>query len=174
MKRRLTFYFLAATLSIAAGCGILSKRGNARKVQVSGKMLIENPVCDPNAAEKGGLLPMANATYYIKNGKVNNPDSIAFEPLDTDAEGRFKVKLAPGDYAVVHRDKLMSFGEFRLKYASNKSTYFKVRDDECFQRWYQSADFLLHVASDTSGVELVAKSRCFIKTNPCIEYTGPK
>jgi hypothetical protein len=173
MNKYIQPILLLTGLLIAVSCGILGKNGRKNKMKVAGTMSVESPVCDKSSAEKPGIVPMANTTYYIKNGKTNHPDSIAFDQLDTDDNGQFEIYLHPGYYAIVHRDKLMNFGEFRLKYSSNKSTYYKVRDDDCFRRWYNSADFLLHVTADTT-VQLTAKSRCFIQTNPCLEYTGPR
>lgn len=173
MKNKAKPFLITTALLIAVGCGILAKGRKKDKVKLSGTMSVENPVCDKNQTERPGILPIANATYYIKNGKTNHPDSIAFDDIDTDENGKFSIYLKPGYYAIVHKDKLMKFGDFRLKYSSEKSTYFKVRDEDCFKRWYNSADFLLHITGDTT-VQLTAKSRCFIKTNPCIEYTGPR
>lgn len=166
------FYALLTTfLLLVVGCGILSKRSGGQKIKVTGFIRVEEPVCD-KSERKAESVPLANTTYYIKNGPTNHPDSIAFDEVKLDENGRFTLSLKPGVYAIVHKDKLMNYGEFRLKYAS-ASTYFKTRDDDCFQRWYNSADFLLNVSSDTT-VQLLVKSRCYTKTNPCIEYTGPK
>lgn len=165
-----TIPLLLVTAIVLSACGIL--RGRSKNtVRVSGTISIEQPICGEQAGP-GENGPVSDATYYIRNGLTNHPDSAAFEQLDTDANGKFTVLLPPGDYAIVHKDKLMNFGEFRLKH-SQTTNYFKLRNDDCFQRWYNSADFVLHVESDTT-VNWLVKSRCYTKTNPCIEYTGPK
>lgn len=171
-KQTQFYALLTLLLLLAVGCGILSKRGGVHKVKVIGFIRVEEPVCDKNSDAKAETAPLANVTYYIKNGATNNPDSIAFDEVKLDANGKFTLYLKPGTYSIVHRDKLMEYGEFRLKYAST-STYFKTRDEDCFKRWYNSADFLVQISSDTT-LQLLAKSRCFTKTNPCIEYTGPR
>jgi hypothetical protein len=174
LKHKQTRFYALLTLLllIAVGCGMLSKRGGVHKLKVTGFIRVESPVCDKNSDAKAESLPLANTTYYIKNGSTNHPDSIAFDEVKLDENGKFTLYLKPGTYAIVHRDKLLDFGEFRLKYAAT-STYFKTRDDDCFKRWYNSPDFLVQVSSDTT-LQLLAKSRCFTKTNPCIEYTGPR
>jgi hypothetical protein len=173
MNTSLKTVLAIVVLLFTAGCGIL-KGGNRKNTsKITGTMLIEQPVCDKGTKEKPASGALANTTWYIKHGKTNHADSIAFDQFSTDDEGRFTLRLEPGDYAIVHKDKLMNFGEFRLKYSSDKSTYIKVRDEDCFRRWYNSADFLLHVSGDTT-VQFLVKSRCFTLTNPCIEYTGPK
>lgn len=166
-----TTLLLLTTATVITACGILRGGKPKNAVKVTGTISIEQPVCgeQPGPGEKG---PVGETTYYIKNGLTNHPDSAAFEQLDTDVNGKFSVFLAPGDYAIVHKDKLMNFGEFRLKH-SQTTNYFKLRDEDCFKRWYTSADFVLHVANDTTVAWLV-KSRCYTKTNPCLEYTGPK
>jgi hypothetical protein len=150
MIRYSRFSILLAAFAAVTACGILSKTGNRRnKAKIIGTMLIEQPVCDKSVAEKSSAA-LANTTWYIKHGKTNHPDSIAFDQFSTDEQGKFTLRLSAGDYAIVHKDKLMDFGEFRLKYSSDKSTYLKVRDEDCFRRWFGSADFVLHVANDTT------------------------
>lgn len=163
---------LCLLLLLISACGTL-KNGGGKQVRVNGTIYIEKPVCQPGQPPaKGDAVPVANTTYYIKDGSINDPAVIADKQLQTDSTGAFTVRLKPGTYAVVHPDKLMTFGEFRLKHGAT-STYYKDRDDDCFQRWYNSADFLLKVENDTT-VAFTVKSRCYTYTNPCQEYTGPK
>jgi len=175
MKRKtkqIRLFSVFTAIAVATGCGLLS--GNGSKVSrhhINGTLSIEEPSCGSTQTATGKVA-VANATYYIKRGNTNHPDSIAFEVLETDAEGRFHIKLPPGEYAVLHADKLMNYGEFRLKHGQT-SNYYKVRDEDCFKRWYNAADFLLRVNADTT-VQWLVKSRCYTKTNPCLEYTGPK
>lgn len=173
MKTYTISFVLLTICAIPVSCGVFSKGGNRKNAaKITGTMLVEKPVCD-NSTTPPFTDVLGNATYYVKRGTMNHPDSIAFDEFSTNADGKFTLFLQPGDYAIVHKDKLMNFGEFRLKYSSDKSTYYKVRDEDCFKRWYNAADFLLHVDTDTT-VQFLVKSRCFIQTNPCIEYVGPK
>ncbi len=164
---------LCFLLLLISACGTLNKNGGGKQVRVTGTMYLEKPICLPGEAPaKGDPVPMANVTYYIKDGSINDPNVIADKQLKTDSTGAFTLKLKPGTYAIVHPDKLMTYGEFRLKYGAT-STYYKDRDDDCFKRWYDAADFLLRVENDTA-VAFLVKSRCYTNTNPCQEYTGPK
>lgn len=174
-NKQLRLFLVLTAMTAAAGCGLLTKGSKTPKtVKVSGTIEIEEPVCGQQAGTGNttGRALLTNTTYYIKHGTTNHPDSIAFDEFETDENGHFSIRLAPGNYAVVHVDKLMNYGEFRLKHSS-VSNYFKVRDEDCFRRWYNSPDFLLQISSDTT-LQLLVKSRCYTKTNPCIEYTGPR
>lgn len=166
---------IALTATFLFGCGIMHGKTGNKQVRLSGTLLIEEPVCQPDPGggiPESGKLPLGNATYYIKHGSANVADSIAFAQLKTDENGKFSIKLAPGNYALIHPDKMLSYGDFKLKHTPT-TNYFRARDEDCFRRWYYSADFLLSVQSDTT-VTLMVKSRCFTKTNPCAEYIGPR
>lgn len=163
---------LYCLLLLLPACGIF-KGGSGKTARVTGTIRIEQPICQQGEAPaKGDPAPVANTVYYIKDASSNDPQVIADKQLTTDSVGGFSIRLKPGTYALLHPDKLLSFGEFRLKHGAT-STYYKDLDDDCFRRWYASADFLLKVQNDTTVVFL-AKSRCYTYTNPCWEYTGPK
>ena len=165
----------ASALIVIALTGLTACGASRNAVKVRGAIAVETPVCSEAALKAGegkGSQPIANLTYYIKNGESNDPAVIANKLFTTDENGEFSISLEPGTYAVLHADKLMSYPDFKLKHLP-QSTYFKARDNECYQRWYNSPDFLITVQNDTT-MQLLVKSRCYTGGNPCLEYTGPK
>jgi len=174
-KNAATGLMVLALTVVTAACGLLSKNGGGATVKVKGTIEVEQPVCGEAAVKAGnqkGKAPIANATYYIKDGGTNDPAVIANKQFITDENGAFTIHLKPGTYAVLHPDKMMSYADFKLKHFP-QSNYFKERDDDCFRRWYTSPDFLLMVENDTT-VTFLVKSRCYTGGNPCVDYTGPK
>ena len=64
------------------------------------------------------------AFKYYKNKTGNKPgDRIFYSDFVTDAQGRFKGNLEPGDYILVARRRGMKSKEFKLKVEKDKSTY---------------------------------------------------
>ena len=166
----INYLFIAAVL-FSGACATM--KGKTKMVTVTGKMLVEQPVCDGENKTKGDAAAIPEAEYYLKAGTTKNDQAvIATKVFKTDDKGNFSIKLEPGTYAVLYTDKMLPFAEFKLKHEA-KSTYFKNRDERCFEKWYESADFILNVSKDTL-VTFVVKSRCYTKTNPCWQYTGAK
>lgn len=166
---------LLITISFSIiSCGILKSKSAGMK-SLRGTISVEEPYCggaEPSEEQaKGGLKPLINSTYYLKKSKTNDPNVIAEQVFTTDESGDFSIKLEPGLYAVLHPDKLMNFGEFKLKNKA-RTNYYTDRDNDCFQRWYNSPDFLIQVNTDTTVV-LNVKSRCYTGSNPCVKYDGP-
>ena len=168
---KITNYFLLSALIFSGACA--SMRGKTKMVTVKGKMFVEQPICTDGSKEKGEPLSVPQAEYYLRANTSKNDLAItATKVFKTDENGNFSIKLEPGTYAIIYTDKMLPYAEFKLKHEA-KSTYYKNRDERCFEKWYQSADFILNVQNDTT-VTYTIKSRCYTKTNPCWEYTGPK
>lgn len=161
------------TILLLVSCGVL--RSNKSTFTLRGTISVEEPYCggaEPTEEQaKGGLKPIVNSTYYLKKSKTNDPTVIAEQVFTTDENGDFSIKIEPGLYAVLHPDKLMNFGEFKLKNKA-RTNYYTDRDNDCFQRWYNSPDFLIYANTDTTVI-LNVKSRCYTGANPCVKYDGP-
>ena len=144
-------------------------------VKVDGSVVMHKPYCGGMAPTpemaRGVLKPMPNTNFFIRKGDGNHAKSRIAASFTTDDEGNFSVNLKPGQYSVMHGDKLLSLEEFKKKNGP-KGAHYKAVKSPCFAEWHQRADFLLNVRADTT-VTLRYSSRCFEGMNPCIRYTGP-
>ncbi len=167
------FLLLLSACFIACGSAVVTPTEQGK--QVNGTVQIHKRYCGGAAPspeqQRGYFKAMPAAEFFIQKGEANAPGQPTVGQFTTDEEGHFEVQLAPGTYSVLQADKALSLEKFKAKKAAQGANY-ENASDQCFQDWYNKADFVLVVNRDTT-VELNYRSRCFTGTNPCLMYTGP-
>lgn len=156
-------------------CGSALKPAVGGGAKLFGTVQIHRGYCGGAAPspeqQRGFSNPMPAAEFFIREGDGNNKSARIVAQFTTGEEGTFSVELPPGTYSVLHADKKLKLDAFKKKNAAQGSNYTSW-GDECYEKWYNRADFLLNVRKDTTVV-LTYRSRCFTGTNPCIRYNGP-
>jgi hypothetical protein len=147
-----------------------------KKFAVTGHLLIQGSYCGGAAPSKEmeeearRAKPYANKELLIREGKANALGTAMVTRTRTDANGDFKVELAPGSYCLVLAEK-----ERRRDDAFYTQQYQSV-DKPCDSKWLNTCELTFNVADrPVSGLRLTLQKKCFIESlSPCITYTGPK
>jgi len=82
------------------------------------------------------------------------------------------LELEKGEYMLIKSNKYLPLDEYIKENGPLEEENFKIKGDDCFKIWKNTVDMYFKIEGDTI-IELRQKSRCWIGTNPCIEYTGP-
>ena len=125
--------------------------------------------------------PEVAAGYYetMKFEKFKVLDGTSFKEgmtpvmeIALDEGGNATFQLKPGDYLLMRSDKFLPLDEFIKKNGVIEEKNYRLKDNQCFIDWKNSADLYLKVVNDTV-VEYRQRAKCWVGTNPCLEYTGP-
>lgn len=170
------FFFVLAFLPIVS-CGVVTKGeipDGMHSVQLHGT--VHHPYCggakpDPDVA-KGYYESMKLEKFNLYNGSVFNRSNQPVKVVSLDEAGNVTMILAPGEYHLVHTDKLLSLEEFMKKNGPYNDVHYVVKDKSCFENWMSTPDLVFSVKADTV-IEMRKKAKCWVGTNPCMEYVGP-
>ena len=121
---------------------------------------------------KGSYGPQSNQKYLLIKGSSYSSNADVYQSIQLDGQGAAQLSLPVGDYLLVHPDKKLSYDAFLKKHQPSHPNEKNSRGDACFEKWYNSPDFIFHVASDTT-FSFTQSASCFTGTNPCLIYTGP-
>lgn len=116
--------------------------------------------------------PMTGQAYNVFQGTEYSDDAAIVKELTFDQEGNCALKLPQGHYYLMHADKRLSRDQFLQKYGSAPNQNYKVKEASCFDEWRKKVDLYFGVSNDTL-IELRQKAKCWVGTNPCLEYVGP-
>ena len=180
---------LVALVFMATSCGA-KKNGSSDTVStnnvdttqvvstegmLSGLIQTHTPYCGgmkpTPEMEKGVWEPVMNADFYIYQDSMPTKKS-DFIHIKTDAEGKFSVKLDPGDYHIVQAQKLLSLEEF-IKKNTPSSELYRLAPESCFETWKNSPDFSFSMTTEAKSETFTENHGCFIGANPCLKYVGP-
>ena len=166
---------LAFAIFSLSSCGILSKKESGLiEVQLLGT--VHKPYCggakpSPDV-EKGYYESMKFEKFHVLKGTAFTGDNELVKKIELDEAGKATLNLEPGDYLLVHADKFLSIDEFMAENGPVQPVHYNVKDKSCFQEWMKNPDLTFKVSSDTI-IEMRVKAKCWVGTNPCIEYVGP-
>jgi hypothetical protein len=172
MKATLILFALIFT---AMSCGITKNSTKGlNKIKFSGTTHI--PYCggakpSPDVAA-GYYESMKFETFKLFTGKDFSNASTAIQEVKLDEGGNIELNLPNGTYTLVRTDKYLSLDEFKKKNGIYEPKLFKVKEDACFETWMNTPDLTFTVVNDTI-IELRKRAKCWVGTNPCIEYVGP-
>jgi hypothetical protein len=169
-------FILLTVLSIVS-CGVVSKGeipNGMYSVQLHGT--VHHPYCggakpDPDVA-KGYYESMKLEKFNLYSGKEIKRSNQPVKEVKLDEGGNVTLILAPGDYYLLHVDKLLSTDEFMKKNGPFNNQHYVVKDKSCYEYWMSSPDLVFTVNADTV-IEMRKKAKCWVGTNPCLEYIGP-
>lgn len=170
------FLFVLILFS-AASCGIVSKSdipNGMYSVNLHGT--VHHPYCggakpDPDVA-KGYYESMKLEKFKLYSGSQFNASNQPLKEVTLDEAGNTTMILGPGDYYLLHTDKLLSTEEFMKKNGPFNDQHYVVKDKSCYEDWMKTPDLVFTVKGDTI-LEMRKKAKCWVGTNPCLEYVGP-
>lgn len=173
MKQLLIALFILSLLS----CSVLKNNDRPEgtvEIKLSGT--VYHPYCggakpDPDVA-KGYYESMKFGKFKLYEGLSYKSGNIALQDVDLDEAGNITLFLKPGDYYLLEADKLLSVDEFKKKNGPANEIHYLVKDKSCYENWMKTPDLVFSVKNDTV-IEMRAKAKCWIGTNPCLEYVGP-
>jgi hypothetical protein len=162
---------LAITFS---SCSVLQKKEKAHEVRFHATIFKTHcGGAKPTATTENGFYePLPNERYAIFRGNVYTPGGKIEAEITLDATGFATLKLPKGEYVLLKTDKLLPIEEFMLQNKPFVKEIFKVKSSECFEQWKNTPDFIISIANDTT-IELQKNAKCWVGTNPCLEYIGP-
>jgi hypothetical protein len=167
------FSFLFLSL-IFSSCSILQKR--EKTFEVTFHATIFKPHCGgakPTAATENGFYEaLTDERYAIIRGNVYAPGAKIEAEITLDTIGSATLKLPKGEYMLLKTDKLLPIEEFMRQNKPFEKEVFKLKSLECFEQWKNSPDFSISIEKDTS-IALQKNAKCWVGTNPCLEYIGP-
>ena len=144
-----------------------------KEITIQGFAQVHHPYCGGATPtpemEHGHFSSLQNSTFYI----VLKEDSsrTAIDSFKTNNKGFFEIKLIPDEYSIFEANKMIPLEMFVKANIGNGSNTF-VMGQGCLKNWYNTPDFALNATQDTT-IEIIFYSRCFVGTNPCLQYTGP-
>ncbi len=170
-------YLFIPILFISISCGVITK-GEIPKgmytVELHGT--VHHPYCggakpDPDVA-KGYYESMKLEKFKLYSGSEFKQSNQPIKEVSLDQSGNITLILAPGDYHLVHVDKLLSVDDFMKKNGPYNDVHYVVKDKACYENWMSTPDLVFTLKADTI-IEMRKKAKCWVGTNPCLEYVGP-
>lgn len=156
------------------GCGIFRKKDkNLKTVKIEGT--VHKPYCggakpSPDVAA-GYYESMKNVEFKLYKGN-SLENATLVQDVKLDVSGNTLLHLAPGEYFLLRADKTLSLDQFKALNGPVEEKLYTVQPNSCFQEWMRTIDLKFNVENDTL-VEFREKAKCWVGTNPCIEYVGP-
>jgi hypothetical protein len=117
--------------------------------------------------------PFPHKKIYIKKGRVNLTSNDILVELKTDANGKFKTRLAPGVYLIVDEAKKdLTYYNTLLKEHAFLTENFEAVDTVCLKEWFAKPDFTFEVKqTNSTNIHLNFAKECF--NLPCTQFRGP-
>lgn len=170
MKALFSFFLVTILLG---SCGTMQNT-NLKTVIFHGT--VHKPYCGgarPNPDIAAGYYEsMKYEKFTILKGTSFKEGMEIFKEIELDESGNAILELEKGEYMFVRADKFLSLDEFMAANGPFETENYVVKEAECFQTWKNTVDLYLKVEGDTL-VELREKAKCWVGTNPCLEYVGP-
>lgn len=165
-------------LIFTGGCGVVSKPEttdpNIKTVQLHAT--VHKPYCggakpSPDVAA-GYYESMKLEKFNILKGTSFKEGMAVYKEIQLDEGGNISMQLEKGDYMIMRADKSLSLEDFIKENSHIENENYKLKDNDCFKKWKTTVDMYFKVESDTV-IELRQKAKCWVGTNPCLEYVGP-
>lgn len=170
------FVFALSAFTILTGCQLLKPKNNGNLNTVTVHGTVHVPYCggakpSPDVAA-GYYESMKHEKFKVLKGTELKEGMEVYQEVSLDVGGNATLQMESGEYIFVQADKFLSLEEFMKMNGPVEEENFAVKESECFENWKNTVDFYLKVEHDTI-VEFRKKARCWVGTNPCLEYTGP-
>lgn len=170
--------FLFSVLILAASCGIVNnpdaQEPNMKTVQLHGT--VHKPYCGgakPNPDIAAGYYEsMKLEKFKILKGETFTEGMAVFKEIQLDESGNITLQLEKGKYMLMRADKFLSLEDFIKENGHIENENYRLKDTDCFKTWKTTVDMYFTVDNDTV-IELRQKAKCWVGTNPCLEYVGP-
>ena len=169
---------IIAIMLLVAGitsCGLVKKKDPGLKsIKIEGT--VHKPYCggakpSPDVAA-GYYESMKLGEYKLFSGTEYSTQSTFIQDLKMDNSGVLNLTLAPGDYFLLRADKTLNMDQFISLNGPLEEKLYVKKENACFQEWMRTIDLKFRVVNDTV-IEFREKAKCWVGTNPCIEYVGP-
>jgi hypothetical protein len=172
--------FLATLLF---SCNTVKNTGNMEETvetafTLNGIIQTKTPYCGgarpTEEMAKGRTEPLEGITFYVFDQTTEYTKEKALSSFKTAADGSFKLNLTAGTYYLVQQNKLLSLEDFmQLSMKNMQNSGYAVKNRDCFKTWKESPDFTVLLENDKNE-SFTYEAKCFVGTNPCIVYNGPK
>lgn len=167
---------LSLSIFLLSSCALFFPRQDETVKNIGIHGTVHKPYCggarpSPDVAA-GYYEPMNGQSFKVYQGAEYSLDLPVIREFTFDQEGNTSLKLSPGNYVMMHSDKTLPLDEFMAKYGVAPNEHYKIKDAGCFNEWKNTVDLYLQVTNDTL-IEFREKARCWVGTNPCMEYVGP-
>lgn len=163
-------------LIFSTSCSMLQNGNDKNLKTVSLHATVHKPYCGgakPNPDIAAGYYEsMKYEKFKILEGSTFIEGAPIYKEIELDESGNAIIQLKVGDYIFMRSDKFLPLDEFMSKNGPFEEVNYEIKGSECFQTWKNTVDLHLKVEADTI-VELRQKAKCWVGTNPCLEYTGP-
>ncbi|MFN5148930.1 MAG: hypothetical protein ACK457_03615 [Flavobacteriia bacterium] len=165
-------------LLLASACGMLttadSQQPTLKTVQLSGS--VHKPYCGgakphPDVAS-GYNEALSFEKVAILRGTSYTDGMPVFKEVQLDESGKITLQLEKGNYMLMLSDKFLSLEDFMNENGSIENEHYRLKDPDCFKQWKTTVDLYFTVESDTL-IAFQQKAKCWVGTNPCLEYVGP-
>lgn len=170
-------FVLLCSIILVSSCGSVTKNDkDPLKKTVSIHGTVHVPYCggakpSPDVAA-GYYESMKFEKFNLIKGKEFKEGMTVFQEVILDEGGNVTLDLEKGEYMLIKSNKYLPLDEYIKENGPVEEEHFEIKGDDCFKIWKNTVDMYFKVEGDTI-IELRQKSRCWIGTNPCIEYTGP-
>lgn len=168
---------LFLTLFVLASCGISSKQNSDPNLKtVSLHATVHKPYCggakpSPDVAA-GYYESMKFEKFKLVKGTEFKEGMAVYQEVALDAEGNTVLSLEKGAYMLVRADKFLPLDEFIKENGPFEKDNYELKGNQCFIDWKNTVDLYFTIENDTT-LELRQKAKCWVGTNPCLEYVGP-
>lgn len=164
-------------LLVASGCGLVSNNEKdlaLKTVNIHGT--VHKPYCggakpSPDVAA-GYYETMKFEKFKLIKGTQFKEGMPVFQEITFDQGGNTTLLIEPGDYMLIRADKLVPLDEFIKLNGPFEEDNYRVKENTCFTKWKNTVDMYFTIEGDTI-MELREQAKCWVGTNPCIEYVGP-
>lgn len=119
--------------------------------------------------------PLANATFYIREGKVNDTKKKIIATIITNSDGKFEVNLPKGDYVIINDDKKEdTYFNSILKNYSKETAHYSSVDTVCLKEWMKTP-LIQFTLDSTKKINITWNIYvpCSWGSVPCCNYLGP-
>jgi hypothetical protein len=169
MKKILFPLFVFSICLIVFSFTLTSKKKKGVKYSVEGTVFEINPYCGGAAPspeqENPKPHPKAGIKLLIRKGNFNDPQTPVIDSLVSDADGNFKIQLAPGTYSLIEPWK-------KEKYIVPQDRQYLHYDTACYRKMYHESDYTLVVKNKMKDVAITFQRHCQWQ-QPCAQYDGP-
>jgi len=143
---------------------------NGKRVLVSGNAIMEVENCKDPSAEPV-LKPYDSTSIAVREGELNDFDKPIIDSVLTNREGMFSLRLAPGKYCAIFKDKVakgeLSSEPVEMITPTGEFTVGSL-DVSCYTDYLSKCDAILDVPNDgLSNVVMTYVAKC---EKTCVNY----
>lgn len=151
-----------------------------KQYSVSGFVTHSNSYCggarpsDEMLLEITSPKPLANVTYHVRKGILNDVNEKVLLSFTTDSEGKFRFQLPAGDYVIIGSNRLDSvYVKSVFKKFEKETDSYSAADRNCLNKWLSESLFQFKIESDKiENINWDIHQACFT-SDPCVHYKGP-